>query len=853
MWKIVRGSIVEHGRTCPVIEIDIHTQYMRYNLIHLLSSKYIGCFMQSGYYNLIELTNNQVMEERMQFEIGPEGLHILTQLQGQHFVMYLSQDEKQLQMVRVHDQLVSISMLSPSHDCRNIGHLLNYLEKPYKEQSFSSANTNNDLEKALKWLQIKKISCVQGICLESLHNQNLLLEILRQTNAKALHQVVHSLQWMGWLALVPLFQYEDGSALKYSYRLSSASNEMFHGETFKQLLAWFFHRSDEQQTIVQWRVTPKSIAKILPMIWSKLVASYPVIAFQMLQQPLFMPSSSQLNPYSFHRLVVKKGSSRTSVSNCMSPLPESLWEEIPVDAVEVQTATSKVVLFRGAHQNDHRGLVQPLLNSTVGYEHAYNLPSVRNVIKYQSATYGHYLLLPEVLLFLALVLSFNFFALGTTYDRNSNISWRNAFANFDSFILTIFYGIGNFILIASSIIVRFRLTLAGNLYDRTNRWVFLKTLPVRGASYIVLGLQILYLRILEPWVLLVQCLVLMVRYGIMEATQMDKKGLRDYFNSAWNYLDVIILVLFGFVFALYLAGWEDLCWGKQRAITSLIVLHQLALSFKLLGYLRGFKTLGPTVQMIFEVFRDAKYFLLLLGIIITSFAIMFVVIFGREIQYNRLINPDDEINGNQVFSVAYENMFHSLLGSLSMATANIELSEIVKSEFIFIAGPLFGIFILLVHIVLLNLLVAILSNAYEKIRADEQARFLGGQAAIIDDLLTQTSLVVQDNVNQYLHILESTTYDKQHLVDEEWNGVATWVTRQLEQAREEFKENQLQSTDRQHTLITQQQANLESTLIHALQQFKREVQLQQNLSEQRSSQALQHLLNEIKTIDQKNY
>eukprot|EP01024_Parvocaulis_polyphysoides_P027662 TRINITY_DN2502_c0_g2_i1.p2 TRINITY_DN2502_c0_g2~~TRINITY_DN2502_c0_g2_i1.p2 ORF type:complete len:200 (-),score=23.81 TRINITY_DN2502_c0_g2_i1:261-860(-) len=142
------------------------------------------------------------------------------------------------------------------------------------------------------------------------------------------------------------------------------------------------------------------------------------------------------------------------------------------------------------------------------------------------------------------------------------------------------------------------------------------------------------------------------------------------------------------------------------------------------------------------------------------------------------------------------------------------LDDVFRSEYEFILGPLYVIFILIVTIVLLNLLIAILTSAYEKIKLNEDARFLAGLAAIIYEV-KESSLpeVGEDRFDfEYLHVLEPKHYQIEKEV-EEWQGTANWLRRFIPQSVKQELAEQLQVFEKRQTqLLEAQLQTLQSSL-----------------------------------------
>eukprot|EP01023_Acetabularia_acetabulum_P020947 TRINITY_DN20957_c0_g1_i1.p1 TRINITY_DN20957_c0_g1~~TRINITY_DN20957_c0_g1_i1.p1 ORF type:complete len:532 (-),score=53.48 TRINITY_DN20957_c0_g1_i1:1946-3421(-) len=435
----------------------------------------------------------------------------------------------------------------------------------------------------------------------------------------------------------------------------------------------------------------------------------------------------------------------------------------------------------------------------------FDTPPIRAIIQFQSHTYGKFLLLPEVLLFISLLISFLCYALSIAYGDTFPKNITRAVHDFDSFVIVVMYGMGNLIILAIVVGLKLRQRQWMPFFHLmfSNRYgllQFIQFLIVEASSAFVLALHVFFLTEFHKNLPLLMGFVLMVRLLFMELRQLRKKGIRKYSYNAWNVLDISMISLFMVIVAFELSDWNSASWTQQKWMSSLVVIQILLLSLKLVGYLRAFKSFGPTVQMIIEVFKDSTFFLFLLGCIFIIFGISFIVLFGKESRH---------FQDTDLFSTDYLHLFQALL-VISTLSDDV-LSDVFTSEFDFILGPIYIIFVLIAFIVLLNLFIAILTSSYEKIKMNENARFLAGLAAMIDDVLNSTLQEWSDEhqKDQFVHVLEAKHYDEDK-ESQEWQGVVTYMKKFVPQTVKQELHNQLiQFEQRQQKMIEEQFSHLQ--------------------------------------------
>ncbi|XP_067841637.1 short transient receptor potential channel 2-like [Heptranchias perlo] len=207
------------------------------------------------------------------------------------------------------------------------------------------------------------------------------------------------------------------------------------------------------------------------------------------------------------------------------------------------------------------------------------------------------------------------------------------------------------------------------------------------------------------------------------------EGLRSYLLDWWNFLDIVILSMYLASFALrivvYLSG-KLYCltdtdsyhclyftkadrheWMQEDpqmlaevlfAITSMLSLARLT------SILPAHETLGTLQISIGKMIDDMMRFMFLLMIILTAFLCGINNIYVHYMDLERLGN----FNGTLQF------LFWTMFGMEE--PSSVDISQFVVAEFV--GRVLYGIFTIIMVIVLLNMLVAMITNSFQKIEDD---------------------------------------------------------------------------------------------------------------------------------------
>ncbi|XP_062909061.1 transient receptor potential cation channel subfamily C member 2b [Mobula hypostoma] len=224
-------------------------------------------------------------------------------------------------------------------------------------------------------------------------------------------------------------------------------------------------------------------------------------------------------------------------------------------------------------------------------------------------------------------------------------------------------------------------------------------------------------------------MIWVVGYFWYECKEVWIEGLRSYLLDWWNFLDIVILSMYLASFALriviYLSGklycqadptsyyclyftvTERHQWMQEDpqmvaevlfAITSMLSLARLT------SILPAHETLGTLQISIGRMIDDMMRFMFLLMIILTAFLCGINNIYVHYVDLERLGN----FNGTLQF------LFWTMFGMEE--PTSVDVSEYMVAEFV--GRILYGIFTIIMVIVLLNMLVAMITNSFQKIEDD---------------------------------------------------------------------------------------------------------------------------------------
>lgn len=168
-----------------------------------------------------------------------------------------------------------------------------------------------------------------------------------------------------------------------------------------------------------------------------------------------------------------------------------------------------------------------------------------------------------------------------------------------------------------------------------------------------------------------------------------------HLSDFWNILDMFQIVLSIAILVTYQLGLEDV-----------EVLLAVAVFFRwygLLFYLQAFRSTGPLIRMILAILQDIRWFLLVLVVGVLATGNAFYVLLRHE--------KEPGFSDTKELSLS---MFKMLI------LGDFDTDHIVKGPFKHVNAVLFALSMVLVPLILLNLLIAMMSTSYERIKEETE-------------------------------------------------------------------------------------------------------------------------------------
>lgn len=252
-----------------------------------------------------------------------------------------------------------------------------------------------------------------------------------------------------------------------------------------------------------------------------------------------------------------------------------------------------------------------------------------------------------------------------------------------------------------------------------------------------------YLWNLEIGIFIMTCFL--VIYSVMKAIcRIWKIGFKDHLSNNWN-----IICLLSYICSTIALGFQFFqLIGVIKYVSYKPAFFACALPLllaEILKVLVGFKNTGNIIRMLIKIMDDIKYFVAILGLVIIFFCGSFVVLFESS------ENPE----GYKKFGMPQ----FALIQVYGFVYGSYNVDTMLESSSPFVAVLIGSIFMFFVVIVMLNILIAIISEKYSYVRENENAECSYGKAKLI----AEYEKLIPDSLKQekqqewypkYLHVLK---------------------------------------------------------------------------------------------------
>jgi len=295
--------------------------------------------------------------------------------------------------------------------------------------------------------------------------------------------------------------------------------------------------------------------------------------------------------------------------------------------------------------------------------------------------------------------------------------------------------------------------------------------------------------------------VINAMHGWGEVKELLAQGPQDYFSSTQNWLDIAQFLNVLLLGPLVVTGSPVA--RVTGSIGTVLMLPKMAM------VARGHERMSALVMVLLEIPKDIKPFL----------GLMTVVIVANAFAFELLSEPGGEYSGPlSAWITAYSLIFGEFDKATYSHGGKDEGSSLLMLFF-------FHYFTLFVNIVLLNVLIAIISDSYERVQEKFKARSLLQRAQLLlemEEVMSEQELEDPKLFPAWCHVL--TRAEDDNGVDA-WSGRLHAIKEQVTRIESKLKDSlfQLGQEGKNHT--TQNSLQLEARMAHDQRRIEDKVDL----------------------------
>eukprot|EP00210_Caulerpa_lentillifera_P001037 g1000.t1 len=334
-------------------------------------------------------------------------------------------------------------------------------------------------------------------------------------------------------------------------------------------------------------------------------------------------------------------------------------------------------------------------------------------------------------------------------------------------------------------------------------------------------------------------------------------GIKYYFSSRWNLVD-----LFTYVVLLLVILPLHLCSLSIDSILpclyGVIAFECIFVWLKMWYYAQPFAETGALVLMIENIIRDCFFFLLLAGIVLVAFSVALYVMFQYTIQQ---YHPQEHsINYDAKFGDEDDEMFKHIKASfrnpqevmLTLFYAMIGTYEVdVYSEsgslspfFVF----LFVLYLSIQSIVMFNMLIAIMSDTYDRVKSTEEEQLLMGRALFIDACEAALSAnqikKMESDIGKYLYVIVPEDADSSEETTL-WQGRVKTIEENIQKIVTESQANIMKNIKKDIKLLEDDVKGIKNDIKSLIRMVKTQSNVQELTGERQIQRSIGHFEEEI--------
>jgi len=260
-------------------------------------------------------------------------------------------------------------------------------------------------------------------------------------------------------------------------------------------------------------------------------------------------------------------------------------------------------------------------------------------------------------------------------------------------------------------------------------------------------------------------------------------GVKYYFSNIWNILDLlrICLTLSVVIWSIVLEDWESLTDVNSYGPT--LVAYTAFFSWlKLLSFGRGLWTFGHLIQTITQIIISSWMFLVLIFVLLLGFSHSFLIICCSLDFATGSLHADIILFFRVLFKAWMFVYYRGIIGELEDLDG-CDLDQVgIPAKILYVVLTLF------LMVVMLNLLIAIMTDAYTRVQENSEVAGNKMRAELISE--KEAKIKTEDMSHLYLFVcreLEGHGQDIDEVDEIGWEGSVHEMKKEVKPSAEEYR------------------------------------------------------------------
>ncbi|XP_065838952.1 short transient receptor potential channel 4-like isoform X2 [Oscarella lobularis] len=231
-----------------------------------------------------------------------------------------------------------------------------------------------------------------------------------------------------------------------------------------------------------------------------------------------------------------------------------------------------------------------------------------------------------------------------------------------------------------------------------------------------------------------------------------RSDFKNYITNWSNLFDIFLMLTFVTYYVLLFVGYYaiDDSFEVIRASFHVLGFASLISSVRFLSYLQAHAVLGPIQLSFVGIFYDVVLFLIILGTFLIGFAVSITSVYSapaRSLGAAEDASVPDDVSG---MWPSVKILFWSLFGLI-----DLESFEADRGAETAVGMTLLALWLVLAVIVLLNMLIALISNAFQRVQDNADIEWKFARAVIIHDITKSPPIPIPINILHLIALLLS--------------------------------------------------------------------------------------------------